>query len=250
MVRHSWAAGPRNATAGRACTSEFSVGDQECNPMKVVKGVAVITRGGAQQAIPKDLPILAPRTQPQMLLISDSPKLVQAEVPDDLCDLGGHSEQDCGKADVLSGRIPCNREHIPGQVHGNDPRKNARMEILVIQPPAILGFAPPDRIAELKVGENEWAPARSAAHLRVRGEPKSSVTPQDLRQCMRTPRTGSASQILQVTLIELIDELKARPANPTRWSYWSWSIQFNLLPGSLRHCRSPESRATNLLLPS
>ena len=194
MVRHLWATGPRNATAGRACASEFSVGDQECNPMKVVKGVAVITRGGAQQAIPKGLAILAPRTQPQMLLISDSPKLMQAEVPDDLGNLGRHPEQDCGKAGVLSGRIPCNREHISGQVHSNDPRKYARSEILGIQPLTVLRFAPPDRIAELKVSENEWAPARSAAHLRIRGEPKISVTTQDLRQCLRTPERAARAK--------------------------------------------------------
>lgn len=53
MAWHSRATSTRSATAGRGCTSEFSIGDQECNPMKVVKGVAVITRGGAQQAIPK-----------------------------------------------------------------------------------------------------------------------------------------------------------------------------------------------------
>ena len=250
MVQHSWATGPRNATADRACTSEFSVGNQECNPMKIVKGIAVIMRGGAQQAIPKNLPILAPRTQPQMLLVSDSPKLVQAEFPDDLCDLGGHPEQDCGKADVLSNRIPCNREHIPGQVHGNDPRKYARSEIPEIQPLTTLRFMPPAGIAELKVGENERASARSAAHLRVRREPKSSVTTQDLRQCVRIPRAGCTGQILKVALIELKDEFKARPANPRGWNDRSWSSQISMFPGSLRHYNTSESRVINLLLRS
>jgi hypothetical protein len=149
-------------------------------PMKIVERLAIIADRCAQKAAPKGTSAFAARAQALMLSICDLPQLVKAEFRNHLGNLGGHSDQEGGKADILPGSEPRNRQRVSCHLHANDPWEQASAEIHAIRTLPTLGSLPPIYIGELQVGKNERAPARSQPCLGIHRTPETFVTPQNM----------------------------------------------------------------------
>jgi len=248
LSRHSSVAGGSRAAMSGSSTAVLGVREQERMPMKIVERLAIIADRRAEKTAPERVSVFPSRAQALMLLIGDLPKLVKTQFRNDLGNFSGHPDQEGGKADVYPGRVPRNSQRVSCHLHANDPREYSSAEIHAIRKLPTLCSLPPINISELKVGEDERAPARSETRPCFHRAPKASVNPQDIGNFPRISPLGRARKTLQVPIIELMDEFEARPANPRGRCDREWRFRIFLLPGSFGHFCSPESEVSNLLL--
>ena len=215
-------------------------------PVKIMERRAIVAHRGAEKPTPERATVLAARPQRVVVPVGELPEFVQAEFRDELSDVRRHPDQERAEREVLSRRVPRDRQDIARQINVNDPGEHAA-EFAATHSGLIPRLPPPIHVCELKICKDEGASTGSAACILAYCHPQPSMSAQEIRNTTRVGRLCRAREALQIPVVECLDELEGRPTEPLRHWQGGGALRQVLSPGSIGHLSSPQSGVATVL---
>ena len=215
-------------------------------PVQIMERRAIIAHRSAEKPTPERAPVLAARSQRVVVPVGKLPQFMQTELREELGDVRRHPDQERAEREVLSRRVPCDRQDIAREFHIDDPREHAA-KFAATDSGLTPRLPPPIRVCELKVRKDERTSTCSAARVLAHFNPQPSMGAQEIRNVPCVGRLCRAPEALQIPVVERLDELERRPADPLWHRQGGGGLRQALSPGSIGHLRSPQSGVATVL---